>query len=272
MHFQPIAHNPLDAAVAERDAGILEMVRNALRKKEVLLAFQSVVRAGDPGQVAFYEGLMRVLDATGRIIPAKDFIDTIEARVEGRMIDALAIEFGLAHLAANPGIRISINMSARSIDNPEWELALEAGLMRDPTLGERLIIEITESSAMEAPDRVVDFMERMHRRGICFALDDFGSGYTAFRHLKEFYFDVIKIDGDFTRNIHTDTDNQVLMQALVSIAQQFDMFVVAEGVEKEAEADYLTQIGVDCLQGYFFGVPSVKEPWLYPDQVVRKAS
>lgn len=255
------AGSPLSAAIAQRDAHVLEMVRDALRKRDVLLAYQPIVQASDVSKVAFYEGLIRVLDSTGRIIPAKDFIETIEPREEGRMIDCLAVELGVASLAQNPQLRLSINMSPRSIGHPPWEMALERGMLHDPTVGERLIIEITESSALLMPDLVSDFMLRMQRRGISFALDDFGAGYTAFRHFKDFYFDIVKIDTSFTRDIERDSDNQVLMQALVSIAQQFDMFTVAEGVERPQEADYLFNAGIDCLQGYLFGVPSVSKPW-----------
>jgi EAL domain-containing protein (putative c-di-GMP-specific phosphodiesterase class I) len=255
------ADSPLSAAVAQRDVHVLEMVRSALRKKDVLLAYQPIVQSADTNRVAFYEGLMRVLDETGRIIPAREFIETIEPREEGRMIDCLAVELGLASLAQEPRLRLSINMSPRSIGNPQWELALERGLSSDPTIAERLIIEITESSALLMPDVVVDFMNRMQRRGISFALDDFGAGYTAFRHFKDFYFDLVKIDTSFAQNIDVDTDNQVLMQALISIAQQFDMFTVVEGVERPQEAEYLSKIGIDCMQGYLFGVPSVSKPW-----------
>ncbi|MEP3345801.1 MAG: EAL domain-containing protein [Litoreibacter sp.] len=258
---QNFASDPLSAAVAQRDAHILDMVRDALRKRDVALAFQPIINSSDVGRVAFYEGLMRVMDETGRIIPAKEFIETIEPRDEGRMIDCLAVELGVESLIAHPGLRLSINMSPRSIGHPSWEQALEKGLLCDPTVGERLIIEITESSALLMPDLVSDFMTRMQRRGISFALDDFGAGYTAFRHFKELYFDIVKIDAIFTRNIDLDADNQVLMQALVTIAQQFDMFTVAEGVERPQEADYLAKAGVDCLQGYLFGVPSISEPW-----------
>lgn len=255
------ADSPLSAAVAQRDVHVLEMVRSALRKKDVLLAYQPIVQSADMNRVAFYEGLMRVLDETGRIIPAREFIETIEPREEGRMIDCLAVELGLASLAQEPRLRLSINMSPRSIGNPQWEVALERGLSSDPTIAERLIIEITESSALLMPDVVADFMNRMQRRGISFALDDFGAGYTAFRHFKDFYFDIVKIDTSFAQNIDMDTDNQVLMQALVSIAQQFDMFTVVEGVERPQEAEYLSKIGIDCMQGYLFGVPSVSKPW-----------
>ncbi|WP_298258588.1 EAL domain-containing protein [uncultured Litoreibacter sp.] len=263
-YSQNASGSPLSAAIAQRDVHVLEMVRMALRKKDVLLAYQPIVQAKNAGRAAFYEGLIRVLDETGRIIPAKEFIETIEAREEGRMIDVLAVELGLASLAQSPSLRLSINMSPRSIGNPQWELAMERGLLHDPTIAERLIIEITESSALLMPDVVADFMTRMQRKGISFALDDFGAGYTAFRHFKDLYFDIVKIDTSFTQNIDVDTDNQVLMQALVSIAQQFDMFTVAEGVERPQEADYLSEIGIDCLQGYLFGVPSVSKPWDLP--------
>lgn len=256
--------SPLASALAQRDANILTMVRNALRRKDVLLAYQPVMQAADPARTAFHEGLIRVLDETGRIIPAKEFIETIETREEGRMIDCLAVELGLASLAQAPNLRLSINMSPRTIGHPDWETALERGLLRDPTIGERLIIEITESSAMLMPDLVSDFMSRMQRRGISFALDDFGAGYTSFRHFKEFYFDIVKIDATFVRHVDTDSDNQVLLQALVSIAQQFDMFTVAEGIERPQEAEYTTQIGIDCLQGYLYGVPSPAKPWEVP--------
>jgi EAL domain-containing protein (putative c-di-GMP-specific phosphodiesterase class I) len=96
--------------------------------------------------------------------------------------------------------------------------------------------------------------------GVSFALDDFGAGYTAFRHFKDFYFDIVKIDRGFVRHIHEDADNQILTQALVSIAQHFDMFTVAEGIEVPAEAQYLIDAGIDCLQGYLFGAPQLKLP------------
>ena len=125
-----------------------------------------------------------------------------------------------------------------------------------------MILEITESSAMLMPDLVTVFMADMQARGICFALDDFGAGYTAFRYLKDFYFDIIKIDGQFVRGVSRDPDNQVLVQALVSIARHFDMVTVAESVETLEDARYLVDIGVDCLQGYFYGIPSTEAPWL----------
>ncbi|MBZ8117339.1 EAL domain-containing protein [Roseovarius sp. LXJ103] len=268
----PLGHqDPLSYAISARDESVIAMVDAAVRHKQVMLAYQPVVTAGSGGQIAFYEGLIRVLDATGRIIPAKDFITSIETAETGRIVDCLALEKGIRTLGAHPDLRLAINMSARSIGYPRWMRILKRALANDPILGERLILEITESSAMLVPELVVTFMEEMQSKGISFALDDFGAGYTSFRYLKDFYFDIIKIDGQFIRGISTDPDNQVLTNALASIARQFDMFTVAENVERAEDAAYLAAIGIDCLQGYYFGAPSVKPAWLSPEAVLRSA-
>ena len=98
-------------------------------------------------------------------------------------------------------------------------------------------------------------MEEVQPRGISFALDGFGAGMTAFRHLKDFYFDLVKIDKSFIRGIEKDPDNQVLTKALLTVAHQFEMLVIADGVETAQEAAFLARMGADCLQGYHFGVP-----------------
>lgn len=257
----PGADNPLDMAVQARDRETLKLVADALRHKEVLLAFQPVVSSADPRRVAFYEGLMRVLDATGRVIPARDFIAAVEETETGRILDCVALEMGLNTLARVPDLRLSINMSARSIGYPRWMKSLRKGIQRDPTVAERLILEITERSAMTVPELVVAFMSNLQRKGICFALDDFGAGFTSFRYLRDFYFDILKIDGQFTRGIHHDADNQVMVKALVAIGRQFDMFTVAESVETQADALWLAQAGIDCQQGYFHAAPTVAPHW-----------
>jgi len=236
------------------------MVANALRHKEVMLAYQPVVLTSDPTQVAFYEGLIRVLDASGRTIPAKDFVPAIENHELGRIIDCLALEYGLRTLTNNPNLRLSINMSARSIGYARWMRVLKAGLDGDPTLGERLILEITESSAMSMPGMVISFMDELQSQGIAFAMDDFGSGYTSFKYLRDFFFDIVKIDAGFVQGVHNNPDNQSLVRALVGIAKQFEMFTVAEGLETPHEAAYLQAEGVDCMQGFYYGAPTLTVP------------
>lgn len=257
----PPIGTPLDFAIDEIDRQTLQMVEQALRADRLVLAWQPVVLTRDAKRAVFHEGLIRVLDETGRIIPARDFMSAIETQELGRLIDCASLEMGLAALARNPSLRLSINMSARSIGYTRWMSRLQAGLRSNPTLGERLILEITESSAMQVPELVIAFMDELQRDGISFALDDFGAGFTAFRYLKDFFFDIIKIDGQFIRNVHLDPDNQVLTQAMLSVARHFDMFSVAESVETAEEAEWLRRAGVDCLQGYLFGAPRTQPAW-----------
>ncbi len=264
MPFMPSgADNPLSAAVSARDRSTLTMVEQAVKHQQTMLAFQPVVIASDPGRVGFYEGLIRVVDDTGRIIPAKDFMPVVERAELGREIDTVALNMGLRTLYDNPEIRLSINMSARSIGYQRWMQTLNRWLKKCPSVGERLILEITEGSAMDQPELVVDFMDRLSTRGICFALDDFGAGYTALRYFKDFFFDVLKIDMEFCHGIANDPDMQALTAAIIQIGHHFDMLVVAEGVERQEDVERLTLMGVDCLQGFYFQAPQVRPNWLF---------
>lgn len=254
---EPGLQSPLDAAISQRDRGTLAMVQQALARGDTRLAFQPIMRADGRG-IAFYEGLIRILDETGRIIPARDFMGAVEDTDLGRQIDCAALKMGLHMLQKHPWLRLSVNMSARSVGYPRWMHILRTCLYDEPTVAERLILEITESSVMMMPEIVAIFMEDLQDKGITFALDDFGAGYTAFRYFKTFFFDILKIDGQFSRNVADDVDNQVLTEALISLARHFDMMVVAEAVETAAEAQWLIGAGVDCLQGYHFGAPKLR--------------
>ncbi len=254
-------YSPLEAAIGARDGSTMDMVEQAVRHRQTMLAYQPVMQAQPPHQAAFYEGLIRVLDGTGRVVPARDFMPMVENAELGRELDCLTLDTGLRTLAENPAVRLSLNMSARSIGYKRWMRTLDRHLNKDDTLGERLMLEISEASAMTVPELVIDFMDRLQDRSIGFALDDFGGGMTSFRHLKDFFFDAVKIDGQFVRGIHGDADNQPVVRALIAVAKQFDMLIIANQVETVEDAEFLVANGVDCLQGYLFGAPTVRPPW-----------
>ena len=253
--------SPFDQALRDRSADTLQMVEEALDARRGVLAYQPVMIAEGKGRTAFHEGLIRIQDPGGRIIPAGDFMNSVEDREAGRRIDALSLELGLRELHTQPDLRLSINMSARSIGYRPWVEALEAGLSADPTAAERLILEITERSAMTMPELVISFMADLSDRGIAFALDDFGAGMTSFRYLRDFYFDVMKIDRSFIRGIQHSPDDRALIGAMISVARHFEMLVVAENVEEADEMRTLVELGVDCLQGYYFAAPSLTPAW-----------
>lgn len=247
--------DPLEYAVSVRDKDVLSMVRTALATDNCQLAMQPVCTTSPGYPIAFYECLIRVMDETGRIIPAGQFMGQIEETGLGRDVDAASLKLAFRLLKQHPNLRLSVNVSARSLGDAAWRRVLDRELASGNMQADRMILEISEDSAMQLPEVVIRFMEEMQPYGLAFALDDFGAGLTAFRHLKDFFFDLVKVDSHFIRNIHHDPDNQVLAEALVTVAHQFEMFAVAEGVESQAEADFLLSIGVDCVQGYHFGVP-----------------
>lgn len=240
---------------------VTDLVRRAIVKNTITLAYQPVIQSKNPSQIAFYEGLIRVPDDSGKIIPAAQFIDKIEHNSLGRMVDCCAMQAGLAELAGQPWLRLSINASPLSIVDPLWQATLRYGLEQDPTLAERLIVEVTETAEVADMAQFARDVNTVRKQGVSFALDDFGAGYTSFRILKEVRFDIIKIDGQFIRDIHSDRDNQALTRSLVDIANHFDMLVVAEAVEKQEEMTCLRDMKVDCLQGYLFGRPEVMPIW-----------
>jgi EAL domain-containing protein (putative c-di-GMP-specific phosphodiesterase class I) len=114
---------------------------------------------------------------------------------------------------------------------------------------------------MQVPELVVDFMNRLQPVGICFALDNFGAGQTALRHLRDLCFDMVKIDGQFIKGIADNPDNQVLVSAMKAFADQFDMMTIAEQVESANEAQFVAQLGIDCSQGYFYAAPTTQPSW-----------
>jgi EAL domain-containing protein (putative c-di-GMP-specific phosphodiesterase class I) len=259
--------NPLSYAIAQRDRSTISMVQDAIAHKQTLMAYQPVLRDLPGHKTAFHEGLIRVLDPTGRVIPAREFMNVVENTQLGREIDVVSLRAGLMALNDNPDLRLSINMSARSIGFKAWTTMLNRWLGRDATIGERLILEISEQSTMLMPELVSSFMEQLQNKGVCFALDNFGSGYTAIRYFKDLYFDILKIDGQFTRGIAKDPDNRALVCVMVSIANNFDMVTVAEQVENDEDSAVLTSLGIDCQQGFLFDDPAVLDTQFRKGQI-----
>jgi EAL domain-containing protein (putative c-di-GMP-specific phosphodiesterase class I) len=240
----------------ERSARIRFAVAQALAQGRVDFHFQPVVRADAPGFAAFHELLVRVAQPSGEILNAGVFMPLIEEGALGRAIDRLALARAVALLQANPGVRLSVNMSPLSMGDEGWLEVFEAAAARSrPVLG-RLTLEITETEAIRDIAQTREFMEHVRATGVAFAIDDFGAGVTGFRHFREMRFDIVKIDGAFVRGIAGQPDSQVLVECLIAVARHFEMMTVAERVETEAEAEVLRRLGVDCLQGYLTGRPS----------------
>lgn len=253
----PLVSSPLNAAISAQDRETLSMVASALKDGRMRLAFQPIVYAADPSVIGFFEGFIRLLNLRDQVIPARDFMPVVEQRQLGREIDCASLQLGLLAMQRNPQIRVSINMSARSVGYRPWAEILRRALHDAPRLGANLILEINESSALQVPDVLKPFMAEMREHGIVFALDDFGAGMTSLRTLQELSFEIAKIDGTLIKHIDRLPDAQGATKAAIAMAQELGMYLVAESVETEGEAQWLRQAGVGCLQGYLFGAPTV---------------
>ncbi len=130
-----------------------------------------------------------------------------------------------------------------------------------PDIAERMVIEITETAGLEDLEACCRFVSTLRDLGCEIALDDFGAGYTSFRHLKQLAVNKVKIDGSFVRKIGENPENLVFIRTLIDLARTFGLETVAECVETEEEADLLLNEGIHYMQGYAFGNPDLTAPW-----------
>lgn len=254
-----------EGARLEQRARIRFTVAQALAQGRLGFHYQPVVRADAPGFPAFHEMLARLNLPGGAVLPAAAFMPHVEAGPLGRAIDRLALARALEALATDPLLRLSVNLSPLSMGDADWLDILETAAAHDRRVTGRLVLEITETAALEHSDQTRDFLDHVRGFGCSLALDDFGAGATGFRHFRDFRFDMVKIDGSFVQGVHRSPDSRVLVECLMAVARHFEMLVVAERVECPADMAFLRGLGVDFLQGYLVGRPAVR-PGLPPAQ------
>jgi len=250
----------------EREALRKENVRTtdkivaALNERRILLAFEPVAGT-TTREPAFYECLMRIRDADGAIIPACAVIPVAEQLGLVRLIDHRVIELVVAELAAAPKLTAAVNVSPDSITDPDWWSSLGAQLRAKPGVAQRMIIEITETTAIQNIDETAGFVTRAKDLGCRIAIDDFGAGYTSFRNLRRLGVDIIKIDGAFVQNLPRSEDDRAFVRTLIDLGRSLGLKTVAEWVQNEEAAAVLTEWGCDYLQGDLIGRASLEKPW-----------
>ena len=245
-----------------RDIVLGKQVKEALKDGRLTLAYQPVVGAGT-GAVAFYECLLRMRAEDGSLVAAGDFIPVVERLGLSRMIDRHVLELGVQQLAEDPEVCLALNISGLTASDQSWLRRLISLVGGRPEIASRLTVEITETAAIEDIEESARFVDTVRDLGCRVALDDFGAGYTSFRHLKALSVDVVKIDGSFVRDIATNRDNRLFVRTLVGLAKGFGLETVAECVEDKISADILAQEGADYLQGYYFARPELERCWAH---------
>lgn len=251
----------------ERDAMRRESVRatdeivSALNGRRIALAFEPVVDTKSR-DVAFYECLMRIYRSDGAIAHANEIIPVAEQVGLVRMLDNRVLELVVSELADAPSLKASVNVSPASTVDPDWWACL-AGLLRTHSgAAERLIIEITETAAIQDIDDARGFVTRVKDLGCRIAIDDFGAGHTSFRNLRKLGVDIVKIDGAFVQNIATCNDDRAFVHTLIDLSRRLGLKTVAEWVQDEEAARMLADFGCDYLQGALIGLADTDRPWL----------
>lgn len=251
-----VAHDPAAAAerVHIRKEAVSSSVMGAIEEGRMLLALQPIVHARTR-KLAFFEGLLRLRRRDGTLIAASDFIEEAEQLGLARQVDRRALELGLALMAEHPQLKISINISSLTVGDEDWIAALQrlSGGRAD-MLG-RLIVEMTETAMIHDFDAAAAFLDRLRALGCRIAIDDFGAGYTSFRHLRSLNVDMLKIDGAFVVDLVSDGHNQVIVKSMIEMAAALGLESVAEWVRDEATAAFLDAAGVTYLQGFLYGQP-----------------
>ena len=240
--------------------GIGDEVQQAMKEGRLGFAYQPIVAASDHTPV-FHECLLRLHRPDGEVVPAGKFVPVIEQLGLMRALDRRVLDLAVEELARYPEATLAINISGLTATERSWQRALVAKLTDRADLAQRMIIEITETAALKDIDETARFIAAAQDLGCRVALDDFGAGYTTFRHLKALTVDIVKIDGSFVRDIAQDPHNQLFVRNLIALAHSLNLITVAECVETAEEAAVLASEGADLLQGYHFGRPALEAPW-----------
>ncbi|MCP5431676.1 MAG: GGDEF and EAL domain-containing protein [Alphaproteobacteria bacterium] len=259
--FRAFLPEPNRESRRKRNLLIGDQIIAALAEGRMKLAFQPIV-AADTGAVVQYECLARLIGRDGEAMAAGEFIAVAEQMGLVRLIDARALELALRTLMDRPAVKLSLNVSGITASDPSWLEKLVAGLANRRDVASRLTVELTETQAIHDIEESGRFVAAVKALGCHVAIDDFGAGYTSFRNLKSLDVDMVKIDGSFVRGIAECKENRLFVRTLVDLARNLGLDCVAEWVSSEEERAILRAIGVQYLQGFAVGKPTIEPAWL----------
>lgn len=231
-------------------------LRDSIDRGRFQLMRQAIVPlAARPGGARF-EVLLRMLGENDELISASTFLPAAERYDVIREIDRWVIARVFEWLAGRDDVELcSINLSGQSANDPGFAELIEQALAAHPVDPQVVCFELTETAAVSNLEQVAALMARLRRRGVRFALDDFGSGFSSYAYLKSLPVDHVKIDGMFVKDILADSVDEAMVASANELAHLTGKATIAEFVESLEIAEKLTEIGVDYGQGYGLAVP-----------------
>ena len=241
---------------------MIELAR-ALQRQEFVLHYQPQVDARTGGIVAV-EALVRWLHPLRGLVAPAHFIPLAEETglivPLGAWVLRAACRQARAWRAQGlPILRVAVNLSARQLGDERLVEKVDAALRDAGIEAPSLELEITESLVAKDPEQAVRLLRELCARGVRLMVDDFGTGYSSLAHLKRFPLDGLKIDRAFVKNLPADRRDASITRAVISMAHELGLCVVAEGVESAEQLAFLTAHGCDFLQGYHLGAPMPAE-------------
>ena len=250
-----------------RELQLNNEIRSALDNNEFSLYFQPINDARDHRLVGA-ETLIRWHHPERGFITPDLFIPVAERSGLIVEIGRYVIGEALRHLSGwhsfgFPPMTLSVNLSLRELESPDFIANLTALLYKYDIGESRLKLEITEHASMVNPELTHTRLKEIRQLGIEIALDDFGTGYSSFAHLAEFPIKTLKIDRSFVRDLANNPGHRHIVSTIIKLGHSLQMDIVAEGVETAEDAQLLQDMGADYLQGYYFSKPVPKLEFQY---------
>ncbi len=260
---------------AARDLKLQTELRHALERREFLLHFQP--KAAVPsGRIIGFEALLRWQPAGKALVSPADFIPLLEESglivpVGAWVLRAACAQIGAWRSAGRRPVPVAINVSAKQFTDDLCEIVRDA-LQEHRVDAGMLELEITESDAMREPERVIAVLKRLRELGVAVSIDDFGTGYSSLGYLKRFPVQALKLDRSFVTGLPDHPDDVSIAKAVISMAHSLGLKVVAEGVETQAQRDFLADNCCDQMQGYLLSRPLPADQCVaYLDAAVAQA-
>jgi diguanylate cyclase (GGDEF)-like protein/PAS domain S-box-containing protein len=247
----------LDARVKD-NLEIEADLRQALGKGEFEVHFQPVVELAS-GAVAGAEALLRWRHPGRGLVPPAEFIPVAEDNGTIHPIGEWVLEQSLTKLKAwlehHPGLHLGINLSPRQLESPQFLTTFARILGVSGVPHDAVMLELTETYLMQDVERAARDLRRFAGLGVKIAIDDFGTGYSSLKYLQHLPITHLKVDRSFIHRIVRDDRSRVLVEAIQLLADKLELKVIAEGVETQAQADFLAGTGCRWAQGYLFERP-----------------
>jgi diguanylate cyclase (GGDEF)-like protein/PAS domain S-box-containing protein len=234
-------------------------LRTAMHQREFELHFQPIV---DPlrRELRGFEALIRWRQPDGTLRSPNEFIPVLEETglvvpVTEWVLEESCRQCRRLNELGSTRVRMNVNISARSFYQGDLVGTVRTALKRSRLTPQQLVLEVTESLLVEDQQHVQKSLEQLRALGVGIAIDDFGTGYSSLAYLRRLPVNILKIDRAFINGVGPDSRDAALVSAIMAMAQELHMDVVAEGVEQRHQLDFLRQRGCDGVQGYLFSAP-----------------